>query len=77
MLAKYCEILPQLPTLVFLVKKWAKSYNLNNPSTMQKGVPASFSSYALTLMIIGHLQVRFVVSLLPRRFLADADPCCG
>lgn len=71
MLARYCEILPQLPALVFLVKKWAKSHNLNNPSTRQKGVPASFSSYALTLMIIGHLQLEGLLPNLQEGFHSD------
>lgn len=60
LLAKYCEIMPQLPVLAFLVKQWAKANNLNTPSSRRKGVPASFSSYALTLMTIGHLQVRLL-----------------
>lgn len=53
--AQYCELIPDLlrPLLV-VIKRWAKSHNLNDPSGSSG--PISFSSYALVLMTIGYLQ---------------------
>ena len=56
MIADYCRLIPTLAPLLLAIKKWAKSWGLNNPSG--HGGAASFSSYALTLMTIGYLQVR-------------------
>jgi DNA polymerase sigma len=39
-----------------IIKRWAKSHGLNDPSG--QGGPVTFSSYALALMVIGFLQVR-------------------
>ena len=61
LLKEYCELLPQLTVLVYIIKKWAKSHGLNSPSA--KGAAASFSSYALTLMTIVKLQARIVGKL--------------
>jgi DNA polymerase sigma len=61
LLRKYCKLLPQLTELVYLIKKWAKSHELNSPA--MRGVTASFSSYALTLMTISKLQARIVGKL--------------
>lgn len=55
MIAHYCKLFPPLPALLLAVKKWAKSLGLNNPSG--RGGSASFSSYALSVMTIGYLQV--------------------
>ena len=62
LLNEYCDLLPELRPLIYLIKKWAKSHGLNNPSIRNESV--SFSSYALALMTIGHLQVSGVYILL-------------
>lgn len=55
LIARYCKLSPLLRPLLLAVKKWAKSFGLNNPSGEQG--PTTFSSYSLTLMSIGFLQV--------------------
>lgn len=53
----YCDLSPDLVRpMIMVIKRWAKSHGLNDPSG-QNG-PVTFSSYALTLMVIGFLQVR-------------------
>lgn len=42
--------------MIMVIKRWAKSHGLNDASG--RTGPASFSSYALVLMVIGFLQVR-------------------
>lgn len=59
LISRYCKLSPLLRPLVLAVKKWAKSFGLNNPSGEQG--PMTFSSYSLTLMSIGFLQVSVIV----------------
>lgn len=47
-------MLPILRPLLHIIKRWAKPLGLNSPSTAEG---STFSSYALTLMTIGWLQV--------------------
>ncbi|EJD07901.1 uncharacterized protein FOMMEDRAFT_138017 [Fomitiporia mediterranea MF3/22] len=54
LIAQYCKLSPLLRPLLGLIKKWAKTTGLNDPSG-DKGT-ATFSSYSLTLMTIGFLQ---------------------
>ena len=51
----YCELFPPLRPLLRAIKMWAKSTGMNHPSGA--GAATTFSSYALTLMTIGFLQV--------------------
>jgi hypothetical protein len=53
MLQHYCTLWPPLSNLIYVIKKWAKCRGLNDPS--RRNGP-SFSSYCLTLMIVGFLQ---------------------
>lgn len=53
--------MPLLRQMVWFIKKWAKPLGLNDPGRTTNG-QMSFSSYALTLMAIGHLQVRCTFS---------------
>lgn len=55
MVKQYCDAHPLLRPLLYRVKEWAKPLGLNSPSPPRGSV--SFSSYALTLMTIGFLQV--------------------
>ncbi|KJA17193.1 hypothetical protein HYPSUDRAFT_46650 [Hypholoma sublateritium FD-334 SS-4] len=57
MIKEYCALSPVLRPLLFRIKEWAKPLGMNMP-TGALGVPASFSSYALTLMTIAFLQER-------------------
>lgn len=57
----YAERNPVLRPMIYLVKKWADRLGMNSPA-VGKG-PVTFSSYALTLMIIGYLQVSELVAL--------------
>ncbi|RDX54462.1 Nucleotidyltransferase [Lentinus brumalis] len=52
---RYCLLFPPLAPAIRKIKSWARHVGLNSPST--PGVPESFSSYALTLMVIAGLQV--------------------
>ncbi|KZT39847.1 Nucleotidyltransferase, partial [Sistotremastrum suecicum HHB10207 ss-3] len=61
LLAAYCNIYPNLRVLIRAVKTWAKSHGLNEPSPKGAGEQTSFSSYALTLMIVVFLQVKGVI----------------
>ncbi|KAL5504982.1 hypothetical protein ACEPAH_7645 [Sanghuangporus vaninii] len=54
LIAQYCSLSPLLRPLLMLLKQWAKTLGLNDPSG--EGGAATFSSYALTLMTIGFLQ---------------------
>lgn len=55
LIKQYCDMLPILRPLVFIIKRWAKPLGLNSPSTAEG---TTFSSYALTLMTIGWFQVQ-------------------
>jgi len=55
MIREYCDIHPHLRPLLYSIKNWAKPLGLNSPSP-SKGLPTSFSSYALALMTISFLQ---------------------
>lgn len=55
LLNNYCLAWPHLRSMVFFLKKWAKSLGLNDPSGANG--PSSFSSYCLALMTVGFLQV--------------------
>lgn len=55
MIKHYCDISPVLRPMLHLIKRWAKPRGLNSPSIDTGKV--TFSSYALTLMTIGFLQV--------------------
>lgn len=59
LITRYCELAPVLRPLLVALKQWAKPLGLNNPSGT--GVTTSFSSYALTLMSIAFLQVRYAM----------------
>ncbi|WRT67792.1 uncharacterized protein IL334_004766 [Kwoniella shivajii] len=53
----YCQISPYLlRPMIYILKRWLSSQDLNDASGA-KG-PATMSSYCLTLMIIGYLQIR-------------------
>ncbi|KAF8576340.1 hypothetical protein K439DRAFT_1640587 [Ramaria rubella] len=57
---RYCDLAPDLVRpMILIIKHWAKSHGLNDPSG-QHG-PVSFSSYALALMVIGFLQMKGVL----------------
>ena len=62
LITKYCNLDPILRQLLQAIKKWAKSFSYNNPSDPR--TPSSFTSYSLTLMTIGFLQVSFLNCLL-------------
>ena len=55
----YCNLLPNLRPLVQTIKLWAKPLSLNDSGTRSK--QTSFSSYALTMMTIGLLQVLHII----------------
>ncbi|KIO31300.1 hypothetical protein M407DRAFT_19678 [Tulasnella calospora MUT 4182] len=59
LLANYCNAWAPLRSMIFFVKKWAKSWAFNDASG-QDG-PSSYSSYCLTLMIVSFLQIRGVL----------------
>lgn len=61
MLSVYCGLYPPLRPMLFVIKKWAKSLGFNDPSGTSG--PPTLSSYALSLMAIGYLQVRFILRL--------------
>ena len=56
LIATYCQLNVYLRPLIVFIKQWAKSHGLNNPSG-GPGLQATFSSYALSMMTIGYLQV--------------------
>jgi len=57
MIKHYVSLQPVLIPLLRLIKRWAKTVGMNSPSKR----PASFSSYAFTLMTIGWFQVRSLI----------------
>jgi hypothetical protein len=57
LIKRYCQLSPALVQMLVYIKKWAKPLGHNFPSSTKKGVPVTFSSYALVLMTIGFLQV--------------------
>jgi DNA polymerase sigma len=63
LLEHYCRLWPPLSNLIYVIKKWAKARGLNEPAGAKRGGP-TFSSYCLTLMIVGFLQVicRYVIA---------------
>ncbi|KAH9991964.1 hypothetical protein BJV74DRAFT_406271 [Russula compacta] len=52
----YCDILPVLRPLLLAIKRWARPLGYNSPAGAP-GMPITFSSYTLTIMTIGLLQV--------------------
>ncbi|KAJ7267496.1 hypothetical protein C8J57DRAFT_1327862 [Mycena rebaudengoi] len=73
LIKRYCQLSPALVQMLVYIKKWAKPLGHNFPSSTKKGVPVTFSSYALVLMTIGFLQHR---ALLPnlQEGLPPLDP---
>ncbi|TFY54556.1 hypothetical protein EVG20_g9655 [Dentipellis fragilis] len=63
----YCDLHPVVRPIVRALKRWARPLGLNDPGAAQGA--ASFSSYALVLMVVGRLQMR---GLLPN--LQDMGP---
>ncbi|KAG9111194.1 hypothetical protein FRC07_008082, partial [Ceratobasidium sp. 392] len=63
LLAHYCNIYQPLRPMIFFLKRWAKSYGLNDPSA-QTG-PPGFSSYCLALMTVAYLQASETRKVLP------------
>ncbi|KAJ1305021.1 hypothetical protein OPQ81_000064 [Rhizoctonia solani] len=66
LLAQYCNLYQPLRPLIFFLKRWAKSYGLNDPSA-QTG-PPGFSSYCLALMTVAFLQTREALPSLQAQF---------
>jgi len=66
MIKRYCEISPLLVPMLYFVKIWAKSHDLNSPSL--GGKDRSLSSYCYALMTIGYLQYIKVLPNLQERF---------
>ncbi|KAG8687989.1 hypothetical protein FRC11_006249 [Ceratobasidium sp. 423] len=66
LLAEYCNLYQPLRPLIFFLKRWAKSYGLNDPSA-QTG-PPGFSSYCLALMTVAYLQTRRALPSLQAQF---------
>ncbi|KIM33063.1 hypothetical protein M408DRAFT_191465 [Serendipita vermifera MAFF 305830] len=60
LLEHYCMFWPPLSNLIYVIKKWAKVRGLNEPAGLKKAGP-TFSSYCLTLMIVGFLQSRGIL----------------
>jgi DNA polymerase sigma len=58
----YCDTLPVLRPLLLAIKRWARPLGYNNPAGAL-GVPMTFSSYTLTIMTIGLLQVMCIAWL--------------
>ncbi|KAG8900632.1 hypothetical protein FRB99_005836, partial [Tulasnella sp. 403] len=56
LLHNYCEMWPGLRPMIFFLKRWAKSWGLNDPSGANG--PSSFSSYCLALMAVALLQLK-------------------
>ncbi|KAJ7489439.1 hypothetical protein FB451DRAFT_1224914 [Mycena latifolia] len=57
LIRRYCELNPILVNMIMYIKAWAKPLGLNSP-TIRRGMPVTFSSYALVMMTIGFLQYR-------------------
>jgi hypothetical protein len=74
LLEAYCDMKPDLRPLVGILKIWANELGFNDP-TGARG-PKSFSSYALTLMAIGFLQVCLRPSYFGIRLQADVAYIC-
>ncbi|CAE6436984.1 unnamed protein product [Rhizoctonia solani] len=66
LLSHYCNLYQPLRPLIFFLKRWAKSYGLNDPSA-QTG-PPGFSSYCLALMTVAFLQTRGALPSLQSQF---------
>ncbi|KAG9076200.1 hypothetical protein FRC06_009641, partial [Ceratobasidium sp. 370] len=74
LLAHYCNLYQPLRPMIFFLKRWARSYGLNDPSA-QTG-PPGFSSYCLALMTVAYLQTRQILPSVQARFdgvSADRD----
>ncbi len=73
----YCDILPILRPLLHAIKKWARPLGYNSPASTpgKSGKPITFSSYTLTIMTIGLLQVLFSYSAF-HIFGANQLPTC-
>ncbi|KAF8513086.1 hypothetical protein JB92DRAFT_2925360 [Gautieria morchelliformis] len=60
LISTYCDLHSDLVRpMIMIIKRWAKSHGLNDPSG--RSGPVTFSSYALVLMVIGFLQVKGVL----------------
>ncbi|KAG8724282.1 hypothetical protein FRC12_022238 [Ceratobasidium sp. 428] len=70
LLAHYCNLYQPLRPMIFFLKRWARSYGLNDPSA-QTG-PPGFSSYCLALMTVAYLQTRRILPSVQARF--DGSP---
>ncbi|KAF8601822.1 hypothetical protein BDV93DRAFT_524553 [Ceratobasidium sp. AG-I] len=66
LLEHYCNLYRPLRPLIFFLKRWAKSYGLNDPSA-QNG-PPGFSSYCLALMTVAFLQTRGALPSVQARY---------
>ncbi|KAG8722363.1 hypothetical protein FRC08_003314 [Ceratobasidium sp. 394] len=66
LLAHYCNLYQPLRPMIFFLKRWARSYGLNDPSA-QTG-PPGFSSYCLALMTVAYLQTRRILPSVQARF---------
>ncbi|KAG8951400.1 hypothetical protein FRC04_006171 [Tulasnella sp. 424] len=71
LLANYCNAWAPLRSMIFFIKKWAKSWAFNDASG-QDG-PSSYSSYCLTLMIVAFLQTRGVLPNLQSNAVGQLD----
>jgi len=66
LISQYCDLVPDLVRpMIMAIKQWAKSHCMNDPSGRLG--PATFSSYALVLMVIGFLQAGVSLGYLPVR----------
>ncbi|CAG7847540.1 SubName: Full=Uncharacterized protein {ECO:0000313/EMBL:CCA68971.1} [Serendipita indica DSM 11827] len=75
LLSHYCALWPSLSNLIYVVKKWAKSRGLNDPAGLPRAGGPSFSSYCLTLMVIGFLQTHGVLpNLQDAKYLIRHSP---
>ncbi|QRV78148.1 PAP associated domain containing 4 [Ceratobasidium sp. AG-Ba] len=70
LLAHYCNLYHPLRPMIFFLKRWARSYGLNDPGA-QTG-PPGFSSYCLALMTVAYLQTRNILPSLQACF--DGTP---
>lgn len=74
----YCDTLPVLRLVLLAIKRWARPLGYNSPAGAP-GTPTTFSSYALTIMTIGLLQVPSICqhSTLGRHLLANFSQTRG
>ncbi|KAJ3213611.1 hypothetical protein HDU67_002662 [Dinochytrium kinnereticum] len=67
LISTYLKLEPRLHPLIMVVKHWARSREINNPSA-----GGTISSYAYALMVINFLQVRGILPSLQK--LYDSSP---